>query len=286
MSFKQPLPWHFEAFRRYVPYRKMQQAASVLCRYEGEEFGISNPRMEEILHELQVRTGEPWLPERKVSDSVEFNVEGGFYRNKGRLLTSFFIIEPKGLARSEGPIIKLTQFGRALGSGFVSEREYYDFIVTRMAYPHPAYKENWRIWRKASKTLRPLVFILQILIELYKRDRSHGYTTSEELATFAYPESSHSAVPRIVKKILQNRKKPVKTSPYTDRVNRKINDMLGFLSIAGFTYYDGRLVRLNLMDVHPQERTYYWEKRKTKEYEGANRLKQLEKLLGVSDAGE
>ncbi len=278
MASKQSLPWNFEAFRRYTPYKRMQQTASVLCMYEGEEFGVSNPRMETILNELQDRTGEPWLPERKVSDSVEFNVEGDFYRNKGRLLTSFFIIEPKGLADSEGATIRLTQFGRALGSGFVSERQYYEFIVTRMTYPHPAYEDNWRIWKAAAKTLKPLVFILQILIELYRWERLQGYTTSEELAAFAYPESSHSAVARIVEKIRANRKNPAKTIPYSDEVNRKINDMLGFLSIAGFTYYDGQSVRLNLLGVHSQELAYYWEKRKTKEYDEDNRLKQFEQL--------
>lgn len=264
----------------------MQQAASVLCIYEGEEFGVGNPKMEEILNTLQTRTGEPWLPERKVSESIEFNVEGDFYRNKGRLLTSFFIIEPKGLTDSEWPAIKMTQFGRALGSGYISERQYYDFIVTRIAYPHPAYEDNWRLWKQASKTLKPLVFILQILLKLYKTDKLQGYTTSEELAAFAYPESSHHAVSRITEGILKNRENPTKAIPYTDEVNRKINDMLGFLSIAGYTYYDGRLIRLNLMGVHPQERVYYWEKRKTREYDEANRLEELERLVESPKAGD
>lgn len=281
MTHRQSLPWNFEAFRRYTPFRRMQQAASVLCMYEGEEFGISNPRMEDILRDLQMRTGEPWLPERNVSDSVDFNIEGDFYRNKGRLLTSFFIIEPKGLSASEGNIIKLTQFGRALGSGFVTEKQYYEFIVRRMSYPHPAYEENWEIWKEAAKELRPLVFIIQILIELYKIDKPSGYTTSEELATFAYPESTHSAVQKIVRKILENRGKTAKTAPYSDEVNRKINDMLGFLSMAGYTYYEGQTIRLNLMGVHPQELTYFWEKRKTKEYDEANTLKHLEELVTI-----
>jgi len=283
----QDLPWHFEAFRRYVVYRRMQQAASVLTLYEGETFDSSNPAMDELLGDLQLRTGEDWLPKRKVSDSVEFNVEGDFYRNKGRLLTSFFIIEPKDFVESGLPLIRLTQFGQALGNGFVSERQYYEFIVKRIKYPHPAYEDNWQAWTQAGRTLRPLIFILQILLELYesKPGCANSYATSEELATFAYPQSSHEKIGVIADSIIQHRIKPSETREYSDEVNRKINDMLGFLCIAGFTFYDGKLVRLNLLGVHPQESAYYWEKRKTGEYEEASTLRDICNLIRDSGVG-
>ncbi len=38
--------------------------------------------------------------------------------------------------------------------------------------------------------------------------------------------------------------------------------MFGFLCISGYTYYDGDKIYLNLHDVHPEESTHFWEKRK------------------------
>lgn len=275
----QELPWNFEAFRRYLPYEKMQQAASVLAFYEGERLDSSNPNMHSILDDLQLRTGEPWLPERKVSESVDFNVEGDFYRNKGRLLTSFYIIQPKQLVAGPEASIQMTEFGRALANGYVSQQEFYRFIVTQFEYPHPAYDDNWDAWKRAGRFLKPLAFILKILVRIYENDETQNHITSEELATFAYPVSDYRKVDEIVKQIGHNRKKPGPSRPRSDEVNRKISDMLGFLCVAGFCFYENRKVSLNLMRVHPQEMAYYWEKRKTSEYEEANALGEIKDLL-------
>jgi hypothetical protein len=279
LASAQNLPWNFEAFRRYVVYRRMQQAAAVLSMYEGQELSSGNPRMEELLEDLRVRTGEEWLPQRSGSESVRFNLEGDFYRNKGRLLTSLYVLQPKQLVKSGTPTITLTEFGRALGTGYVSEEEYYRFIVTRYEFPHPAYDENWAAWTAAKKRLKPLVYVLQVLMELYKLDEDQAYVNSQELATFGYETASHNKTPGVAQAILKGRKTGGQKRKYSDEVNRKINDMLGFLSLAGYVFYNGDSVDLNLMGVHPEELAYYWLKRKTRDYEEANRWEELKKLV-------
>jgi hypothetical protein len=274
------LPWNFEAFRRYLPFSKMQQAASVLSLHEKERLDSSNPAMDLLLSDLQQRTGEPWLPDRKVSDSVDFNVEGDFYRNKGRLLTSFYIIQPKQLVKEPEPVIMMTEFGRALANGFVSEKEYYNFIVTKFGYPHPAYDDNWKAWKEAGRSLKPLIFILQILVALYENGRDHGFVTSEEIATSAYPLSEHAKANKAANDILKSRDAKSTQRQRSDEVDRKINDMFGFLCMSGYTFYDGQSVRLNLLGVHPDELAYYWEKRKgTRESNEADKLSEVEKLI-------
>lgn len=263
----------------------MQQAAAVLALYEGQELSSSNPRMDELLDDLKARTGEDWLPQRSGSDMVKFNLEGDFYRNKGRLLTSFYVLQPKQLARSGPPVITLTDFGRALGSGYVSQKDYYRFIVGHYEFPHPAYDDNWAAWRAARKRLKPLIYILQILMELYKADEEEAYVSSEELAAFGYESASHEIAPRVAAAIIKGRTAGGKKREYTDEVNRKMNDMLGFMSMAGYVYYDGGSVDLNLMGVHPQELTYYWLKRKTRGFEEANKWEELSELVKEARRG-
>lgn len=274
------LPWNFEAFRRYINYETMQQTAAVISLYEGEDLETYNPKMEEMLEELKLRTGRSWLPERSpYLENIEFNPEGNFYRNKGRLLTSLYIIYPKQLL--DKSIIKLTPFGIALGNGHISKKEYYEFILTRYLYPHPAYDDNWQQWNSQNKRLKPFIFILQILVGLYKTGRKSGFVTSAELAMLAYPSSDHhsTTIRSICEKILSERDHPSASREYSDQVDRKINDMLGFLCISGFTFYDGSKIRLNLLGVHPGECTHFWEKRSPRGDIEANRLRYIENLI-------
>ena len=50
--------------------------------------------------------------------------------------------------------------------------------------------------------------------------------------------------------------------------------MLGFLCMSGATYYNGNNIRLNLLAVHQDEKTFFWERRLSED-----RLTELQALI-------
>ncbi|AZZ37454.1 hypothetical protein CIK05_11840 [Bdellovibrio sp. qaytius] len=199
------------------------------------------------------------MPNRTASEGVMFNIEGSVFRNKARVFTSLYIVDPECLEKKEKLII--TEFGRALGLGYVNESQFYEFIITRFEYPHPAYEDNWDAWTEAKKTLKPLLFILDILLELHDLD-DEGVITTNELAMFAFSNCDQTKAKEIANSIYKSRKSKADTTrEKSDQIDRKISDLLGFLCIAGFCYYEANSVCLNLMDRHKEEGTFFWGKR-------------------------
>lgn len=280
---KSTLPWNFEAFREYITYEVLKNAAAVLYQYENELFAIDNPKIQEMQRLLALRTGKnAWLPSRKGTEDIAWNVEGDVYRNKGRLLTSMFILEPKS---GEGSRIKLLPFGKALATGKVSENEFYDFIVSKYQFPHPAYEDNWAKWNEAGITLYPFAYILQTLVEIYNLDPTQAFISTSEVADHLHPKPDHSKIKEYSKNILKARKSKTgefASVPRSDEIHRKINDMLGFLCISGYCHYlpNGNAA-LNLRARHKKEMTYYELRR-----EGENRLESITELLKTISISE
>lgn len=272
------LPWKFEAFREYVTYQTLQAAAAVLIQYEGEEFSISNPRIQEMQKQLSVRTGkDKWVPDRSGSEDINWNTEGDVYRNKGRVLTSMFIIEPKDSGEEDSGTLRLLPFGRALARGQITEQQFYDFIITRYKFPHPAYDENWLAWRSAGRRLFPFAYILQVLIALYGMGADQAYLTTDEVAQFLHPDPDHSKVLSHARAVRSARTQQQSSGRQqrSDDVHRKITDILGFLCITGYCYFrpDGS-VGLNLRARHGSELAYFEGRRK-----GDDRLLLVENLV-------
>jgi len=270
------LPWHFEAFREYISYQTLLSASAVLRQFEGEEITPSNPRIQQMQNLLVLRTGkDSWIPSRSGSADVDWNLEGDVYRNKGRLLSSLFILEPKNA--SIPPSVKLLPFGRALAKGEVSEQEFYDFIITRFCYPHPAWDDNWRAWTAQNKRLFPFRFILQVLIELDKTKPLDSFLTTEEIAIHLYPVSDHSQVINIVESVMKSRLLGQSVDrERTDKVDRKITDICGFLCLSGYCFYtlNGKAIGLNLRDQHRKELTMFERSRLNQD-----RLKEIKTLI-------
>lgn|GEM_PF-971277 len=266
------LPWNFEAFRRYLNFEVLQQAAGVLCLFDGENLLSDSHLMSEFTNLVQQRTKLDWVPDRQASDGVLFNVEGDIFRNKARVFTSFLLLDPRCLQK--GDRITVTPFGEALGTGLIDRPQFYKEIVRRFRYPHPAYEDNWRAWSEANCTTRPLALILKVLIELFKID-SHGGVTAGELATYLHPQPFCNSIPIVVDKILESRKGKQKSDRQrSDSIDRKLNDILGFLCISRLAFYDKTQVRLNLLDIHREESSAFWYQR-----EGQNRLTELDSFL-------
>merc|ERR1712137_1387304 len=247
----------FEAFREYVIYEVIQPAASVLNLFEGEFISEANPRIKRLEKLLEERTAKcSWKPNRSGTEDLLWNPEGDFTRNKERLFTSLLIMYPKEMTNGT---LRLTQFGRALGEGKISQDNYYRFIITNFRFPHPAYEDDWTKWKEAGIELFPMVFILQVLIELLERGIEHCFLSVREIEFILVPNPDHKNIAYITDSIIQSRtQNSLKNSkPSGDKLTRKINDPLGFLSISGYLIYmpDGN-ISLNLVSKHSQEKTH------------------------------
>jgi hypothetical protein len=255
------LPWRIEAFREYLTFESLQPAASVLSLYEGEVFTTRNPRILEMQDLLAKRTKkDAWIPKRSGSADIEWNLEGDVTRNKGRVFTSMLILHPKEWKDEK---VALTEFGRALGRGLVNKERYYDFIVTRFRYPHPAWPDNWTAWTNANKVLYPFVYLLAALIELHRQSPASAYLTTAEVADYLHPDPDHSRVTAFVSSIVSARENSVgPITPRSDDIHRKISDILGFMCLTRYCYFDGSVVRLNLLDMHHKDKSNFWEDRR------------------------
>lgn len=254
------LPWNFEAFRSFISFEVLQQAASVLCLYDKQYFFENNYILEKFEEDLSKRTGVEWLPKRNIDSDILFNTEGNLFRNKARVFSSFYLIELESLINKSQ--LEITPLCRALGTGRLSKREFYNDIITRFAYPHPAYEDNWEKWRECEITIKPIVFMLDILVRLYEIAPLEAYFTVAEFAAYAHPKPFYSSVNEIAKEIISSRSTNEKIGrKRSDEVDRKIGDLCGFLCMTGYSYYYGNKIYLNLIDVHPAEKVYFYEKR-------------------------
>ncbi len=230
-------PWHFEGFRRFYTFNCLQQAASVLDLVEGlainDRVGMSN-----IASELRARTGLEWMPVRDSTASVTWMVEGSVFRNKKRVLTSTFVLDIEAF---DAGFIQLTNFGKNLARGDIIKEECYREIVRRYTFPHPAYEENWTWWTEAGLSLRPLQYLLQLLVHLAEIDDPTKPVTVSEIASVGGRTPDAQAVEQIAREIVDSRARTI-TSGHTrsDDFDRKLGDMLGFLSMAGYIAKSGR----------------------------------------------
>lgn len=249
------LPWNFEAFRRFVSYTAAQNAAAAIELNRGLNISDTK-RIVEFQQLLNTRSGLIWEPSRHNSNEVLFSTEGNVFRNKARVLTSLFLLNPFDLKKG---IISPTLFSTALASGKVDEVEFNDFLISRYQFPHPAYDENWKLWSEAGIRLKPFIFILQILLELNDLDNGGAYLTVEEFARFAHSNPLHGKTTEIAKDIINFRRDP-SLAPHrirSDKVDRKIGDIFGFLCMTKYTYYEGSKVKLNLVRLHSEEKVHF-----------------------------
>lgn len=257
------MEWQFEHFKTFTPYQTMQQAAAILLMFEGENTDGTNPKMGRLTEALKLNTAHPaWMPDRE-SGNLNVNTEGSVFRNKARLFSSFYICVPLDLLRNDGygKQIMLTGFGKALAEGRVSEEEFYRYIIKKFGYPHLAYSD-YDDWVREGIAIRPLLLIVKSLVTLFENiGKDAAYITAAEIYAFIQPlknENCEDAINRII----EARGKEEKQTYSSDKV-RKINEMLAFLSIAGYVYIDSTQSGedkywLNLVMRHPKEKTLFY----------------------------
>lgn len=257
------IEWQFEHFKTFTPYATMQQAAASLMLFDGENTDGANPKMSQLTKELTVSTGHPaWMPDRDVGNLI-YNAEGSVFRNKARLFSMFYICVPPNLLENNGydKQIMLTEFGKALARGNISEKEYYRYIVKKFQYPHLAYSDYDK-WKASGIIIRPFICIIKTMVYLFEQaDASQAYLTSTEIYLYLQQltnEDCQKVTSLIIKK-RQDGNAPILSSDKT----RKIREMLAFLAIAGYVYIDSTdsietKYRLNLIMRHPTEKTLFY----------------------------
>lgn len=256
------IEWQFEHFKTFTPYEIMQQAAAQLALFEGENTDGTNPKMGKLTQFLSDNTGHSaWMPDRE-SGNLDINVEGSVFRNKARLFSSFYICVPPDLLKEDGyeKQIMLTEFGRALANGKISETEFYSYIIKKFGYPHLAFSD-YEEWKESGAAIRPLLLIIKSLVVLFEKyGKESSYITASEIYTYLQPlvnEDCEDAV----NNIYASRKTSNSLSLSSNEV-RKINEMLAFLSIAGYVVIDSTEAKarywLNLIMRHPKEKTYFY----------------------------
>lgn len=256
------IEWQFEHFKTFTPYEIMQQAAAQLALFEGENTDGTNPKMGKLMQFLSDNTGHPaWMPDRE-NGNLDINVEGSVFRNKARLFSSFYICVPPDLLKKDGyeKQIMLTEFGRALANGKISETEFYSYIIKKFGYPHLAFSD-YEEWKESGASIRPLLLIIKSLVVLFEKyGKESSYITASEIYTYLQPlvnEDCEDAV----NNIYASRKTSNSLSLSSNEV-RKINEMLAFLSIAGYVVIDSTEAEgrywLNLIMRHPKEKTYFY----------------------------
>lgn len=252
------LKWNFEAFRQYLNFETLQQAASALLVFDGFNYrdDVSETRSFEKL--LKERTGLDWSPKRETPEGVVFDPEGSVFRNKARVFTSMLILDAPLLQNQR--IVKLTEFGRLLGGGRVSKSDFYAFQVKNFEYPHPAYPDGAAGWVSARAKVKPFLYLIEVLIGLVEQDVAENHLTSKEFLEFMMPNSPDFGVDKAVTLILESRKtkRDVKVSFPTDDM-RNASDIFGFLCMTGFTYYlSPGEIAMNLITVNEKDKTHYF----------------------------
>jgi len=239
MTSKRPLKkieephWNFEAFRNFISFEVLQQACSALRQHEGITVGEAASDLRHLNSLLFERTGLEWTPDRVPGGNVNWETEGSLFRNKKRLLTSMYLIDLG--AYEDADKLYLTPLGRALGEGRVGRDQFYDFVISKFGFPHPAYEENWSWWTSKRRELRPLLFILKLLLHLSQLTGHPTAVSIKEVAFFGGPNPETKDSNDVAKAIAKYRSAPKSIKhKRKDSHDRKIGDMFGFLSMTKY----------------------------------------------------
>lgn len=148
-------------------------------------FKYSSPEFTNELRELS----------QDIKDSIGVDLAGrggsrNLIRNSGQYWKATGLIK----SDSHSGLIQLTTFGRKVADHEISQTEFAAYTISHFILPNPTIQNDneIRLWHDSGLKIRPLLLILQILLELKKRNVSRGIST-EDIATIIVPLSSQKA---------------------------------------------------------------------------------------------
>lgn len=162
--------------------------------------------------------------------------ERNLIRNSGQYWRAVNLITPG----SRSGVIELTDFGRRVADREISQTEFAAITVQTLRLPNPQIQsqEECDEWLKHGLVLYPLKLILEIGLELLKRNE--GYLTTEELVRIVIPLSGcHAELQDYVNFILWHRDGAIDLSGWPDCIPaandiRIAREYLLFLSNYGY----------------------------------------------------
>jgi hypothetical protein len=231
------LTWNIEAFRPYMAFECMQQAASAILLFDGVNYSDNPEALTAIEQSLQNRTGMQWLPERELPIGVNFNAEGNFMRNKGRILTSLGIIHTEEARQNK--TLSLTPWGKSLALGLKTKEDYYLHQIKSFGYPHLAYPESARTWNDKNISVKPFLYLLELLVLGSECKPKALMITIEEIAGIAMAEKANYAARDAVADIEEHRTLNLALPPISSNKRRNANDLIGFLQLSGLVSRSG-----------------------------------------------
>ena len=274
------LKWNFEAFRQFLSFEVLQQAAASIMPFDGFNYRNEVAMTRKFEGYIALRTGLEWAPKRDAPEGVFFDPEGSIFRNKARVFTSLGILDPVSLQSEQ--IVKLTKFGRQLGSGLVSRDDFYKFQIENFEYPHPAYPESGKSWDSEKASVKPFKFLIEILVRLAETSIDENRLSTREFLMVAN-DGCPTFDAKIAAKSIIDIRASKDVSPdrqFATEAKRNATDLLGFFCMTGVAYFNQNgEVCLNLIRQSKKDRTYFHFKSR----DGENSLNEIRNEFGIGE---
>ncbi|MCD9464493.1 hypothetical protein CJF25_16125 [Photobacterium phosphoreum] len=161
----------------------------VLAQNEGNKV-----KSEEVYQGLLKVENDLKINSPKLARSKERNL----FRNSGQYWKNL------GLIEATSPEIKLTKLGRAYINGDITKSEFSCQIIKSLSFPnrnsdHPNIQKKWD---EHSICIKPLEYLLEIILILFNTSKDEGYLTGRELTKIVIPLSGNKFTPQDTSKII------------------------------------------------------------------------------------
>ncbi len=200
-----------------------------MYRHQGEMKSTNSIHsdLERIQRETNKMTGERVTLAR--------TGERNLFRNSDRYWKAVGLLNP------ESRTIELTQFGKKVAEGQITQTEFAITVIKTLTLPNTNIESDLTEWRKAKLEIKPLELILEIITSLHKTfGETQAYLTPFELQKIIIPLAGDKAkMQDYLEAIEAFRKNKLNISLFPDcapRSNdkRMVREFLLFLSYYGF----------------------------------------------------
>ncbi|MBP1906307.1 hypothetical protein J2Z32_002956 [Paenibacillus turicensis] len=157
----------------------------VMYKYEGLEYGV-NTSSGQLFHQALNSLG---LTDDNNSPISFLQSDRSFLRGYQTYWTNTGVLIPPDKNDNK---IGLTPLGKAIATGKMLFKDYVEHMVKKFQLPNPI--TQYRLlqqWNDNNSNVKPLAFILEVLLELYNRAGfGNAYVTEREAAILIYPLSA------------------------------------------------------------------------------------------------
>lgn len=157
----------------------------VMYKYEGLEYGV-NTNSGQMFHQALNSLG---LTDESNNPISFIQADRSFLRGYQTYWTNTGVLIPPDKNDNK---IGLTSLGKAIATGKIPFKDYVEHMIKKFQLPNPITQyRQLQQWRDNNVQVKPLAFILEVLLELFnKAGISSSYVTEREVAILIYPLSA------------------------------------------------------------------------------------------------